>query len=103
MENRLHIGHRNDIPRLGSRVIQTPQGEIAIFRTTDDAVFAVANRCPHKKGPLSEGIVHGHTVTCPLHNLRLNLETGKAIAPDEGCVEQFAVEVDDNEQLFLAI
>jgi len=103
MENRIHIGHRNDIPRLGSRVVQTEQGEIALFRTADDAVFAVANRCPHKNGPLSEGIVHGHTVTCPLHNLRLNLENGQAVAPDEGCVEQFTVHVDAKGQLFLTM
>ncbi|RKZ53770.1 MAG: nitrite reductase (NAD(P)H) small subunit [Candidatus Parabeggiatoa sp. nov. 3] len=101
MENRHHIGHLKDIPRLGSRVISTEQGEIAVFRTTDDNVFAVSNRCPHKNGPLSEGIVHGHTVTCPLHNLRLNLENGQAIAPDEGCVERFTVHVDASGELFL--
>jgi nitrite reductase (NADH) small subunit len=101
MENDIHIGHINDIPRLGSRVVQTEQGSIAIFRTADDSVFALADRCPHKGGPLSQGIVYGHTVTCPLHNLCLNLEDGQAIAPDKGCVKRFVVHVNVDGQLFL--
>ena len=102
MEPGINIGHINDIPSLGSRIVQTEQGELAIFRTKDDLVFAIANSCPHKNGPLSEGIVSGHTVTCPLHNLHLNLENGQAISPDEGCVEHFAVQIDESGQLFLA-
>ncbi len=99
----INIGHINDIPSQGARVVQTEQGDIAIFRTTDDSVFAVANRCPHKGGPLADGIVSGHTVTCPLHNWRINLEDGQAIAPDEGWVECFTVQVDAEGQLFLII
>jgi nitrite reductase (NADH) small subunit len=101
MENGIQIGHLNDIPSLGARVVQTEQGDIAIFRAADDTVFAVANRCPHKGGPLSDGIMSGHTVTCPLHNLRMNLEDGQAIAPDEGCTERFTVHVDAKGRLFL--
>ena len=101
MENGIHIGHIDDIPRLGARVVQTEQGNIAVFRTADDAVFALTDRCPHKNGPLSQGIVHDHTVTCPLHNLRLNLENGQAIAPDEGCIERFTIHVNAEGQLFL--
>jgi nitrite reductase (NADH) small subunit len=103
MSNRIHIGHLNDIPSLGARVVQTEQGNIAVFRTADDAVFALVDRCPHKSGPLSQGIVHGHTVTCPLHNLRINLEDGQAVAPDEGCTGRFAVHVDADGQLFLDV
>jgi len=99
----MKIGHLNDIPVLGSRVVQTERGEIAIFRTSDDAVFAVVNCCPHKDGPLADGIVHGHTVTCPLHNWQINLENGQAIAPDEGCAECFKVQVDAEGQLLLDI
>jgi nitrite reductase (NADH) small subunit len=103
MPNRINIGHINDIPRLGARVVQTEQGNIAVFRTADDAVFALADSCPHKGGPLSQGIVSGNTVTCPMHNWRINLADGQAIAPDEGCTGRFAVHVDAEGQLFLEL
>jgi len=64
----IEVGRLEDIPRLGARVIKRPEGDIAVFRTRDDEVFALLNRCPHKGGPLSEGIVYGRTVACPLHN-----------------------------------
>lgn len=101
MSNQINIGSINDIPSLGARVVQTSLGEIAVFRTADDMVFALANRCPHKGGPLSEGIVSGQTVTCPLHNWRINLNDGQAVAPDEGCTNSFVVHVDAEGQLFL--
>ena len=78
----MQIGHIEDIPRQGSRVVQTSSGEVALFRSVDDQVFALDNRCPHKGGPLSQGIVHGKRVTCPLHNWVIELETGVAVAPD---------------------
>lgn len=81
----VEIGSIHDIPKLGARVVQTKDGDIAIFRTADDAVFAVRDKCPHKGGPLSQGIVHGHKVTCPLHNWNIDLASGEAVAPDEGC------------------
>ena len=87
-----------DVPRLGARVLERPgdpRGNVAIFRTSDDRVFALADRCPHKGGPLSEGIVHGDRVTCPLHNWNVVLASGLAVAPDEGCVARYAVRVDD--------
>ena len=63
----------------------TPQGKIAVFRTADDQVFALEDHCPHKGGPLSQGIVQATAVTCPLHNWVISLETGKALGADEGC------------------
>jgi nitrite reductase (NADH) small subunit len=85
-----------DIPPRGSRVLKR-EGEvdIAVFRCGDDSVFAVADRCPHKNGPLSQGIVSGHRVTCPLHGMQLGLEDGRAIEPDEGCVGRYPVRVVD--------
>lgn len=74
----------DDITPLGSRVVRTSEREIGIFRTEDDRVFAINNLCPHKNGPLSQGIVHGDKVTCPLHNWKISLVTGKAEEPDEG-------------------
>jgi len=75
----------DDIPRLGARVVERPGGNIAVFRTADDAVFALDDRCPHKQGPLSQGIVFGRHVACPLHNWQIGLADGAAAAPDVGC------------------
>jgi nitrite reductase (NADH) small subunit len=87
-----------DIPVLGSRVVRsTAHGDIAVFRTGDDAVFAVHDKCPHKGGPLSQGIVHGRSVTCPLHGWKIQLENGEAVAPDVGCAKRFEVRVADGE------
>jgi nitrite reductase (NADH) small subunit len=81
----IDVGHLNDIPRLGSRVVTTPTIDIAVFRTADDRIFALHDRCPHKAGKLSQGIVHGESVTCPLHNWVIGLADGQAKEPDEGC------------------
>jgi nitrite reductase (NADH) small subunit len=91
----LDIGWVDDIPRLGARVVRRPNGNIAVFRTADDRIFALDDRCPHKGGPLSQGIVHGERVTCPLHNWMVELSDGKAVAPDEGCVAMHRVRVVD--------
>lgn len=84
-----------DIPRLGSRVVRSAGKEIALFRTEDDRVFALHNSCPHKGGPLSQGIVYGDKVACPLHNWRISLTDGQAEEPDEGHTACFAVKVED--------
>ena len=83
-----------DIPALGARRVRRADGvEIAVFRTGDDQIFALLDRCPHKGGPLSQGMVFGHRVACPLHNWSIGLEDGRAAAPDEGCVQRFAVKL----------
>jgi len=88
------ICHIDDIPVLGSRRVERPQGAaVALFRTGTDAVFALLDRCPHKGGPLSQGIVFGERVACPLHNWSIGLCDGVAAAPDEGCTPRFAVQV----------
>ncbi len=79
------IGALADIPPRGARVVHTSTGDVAIFRTADDRVFAIDDRCPHRGGPLSAGIVQGRSVTCPLHNWVIDLETGLAEGADEGC------------------
>ncbi len=99
MNDWIEVGDVEDIPRLGARVVQVAGKKIAIFRTTEDKIFALNDQCPHKKGPLSQGIVHGNRVTCPLHNLVLDLSLGEAIAPDEGCVVTYPVKVDDGKIL----
>lgn len=88
-----------EIPRLGSRVVKTDTMNIAVFRTADDRVFAIKDECPHKQGPLSQGIVHGHSVTCPLHNWKLDLASGEAMGPDEGCANTFPAKIEDDRVL----
>lgn len=85
-----------DIPKLGSRVVKTRTMDIAIFRTAKDEVFAMKDECPHKQGPLSQGIVHGRTVTCPLHNWKIDLASGEAQGPDEGCANTIPVRLENN-------
>jgi nitrite reductase (NADH) small subunit len=90
----IDIGQLEDVPVLGARVVRTDEGDIAVFRTADDNIFALYDRCPHKGGPLSEGIVHGRSVSCPLHNWVISLETGMVEGPDRGCAAQIAVSID---------
>jgi len=92
--SRVRVCRLEDIPRLGARRYHGGNGKtIAVFRTATDQVFALHDHCPHKGGPLSQGIVFGESVACPLHNWCIDLKSGSAAAPDEGCVERFAVEV----------
>jgi nitrite reductase (NADH) small subunit len=88
------IGTIDDIPQRGARCVVTPQGRIGIFRTADDRIFAIEDHCPHKGGPLSQGIVHGASVTCPLHNWVISLETGNAVGADAGSVRTIPVKVE---------
>ena len=91
-----------DIPVLGARRVNRSSGHaVAIFRNADDKVFALLDRCPHKGGPLSQGIVFGDSVACPLHNWTIGLADGCAKAPDAGCTQRFAVKLDDSGQVFL--
>lgn len=96
----LDVGALADIPLRGARTIAVADGDdIGVFRTGDDRVFALVNRCPHKHGPLSQGIVHGHAVSCPLHNWKISLETGEALGEDRGCVPTIPVKVDSGRVL----
>lgn len=93
------IGEETDIPLRGARTVRSPAGEVAVFRTAPGCVFATGNVCPHKGGPLSEGIVHGESVTCPLHNWVINLRTGCAEGADSGCVPTIPVRIENGKIL----
>lgn len=95
MNEWLEITSLEQIPVLGSRVVETDTQNIAIFRGTDDSVFAIKDECPHKKGPLSQGIMHGNSVTCPLHNWKISLESGEALGVDEGCSNVYQTKVEN--------
>lgn len=84
-----------EIPQLGARVVKSAHGNIAVFRNAEDEVFALLDKCPHKGGPLSQGIVFGRKVACPLHNWNIGLDDGNAVAPDHGCARSFAAKLDN--------
>ena len=87
-----------DIPVLGARVVnRSGADDVAIFRNSEDKVFALLDKCPHKGGPLSQGIVFGERVACPLHNWNIELQSGCAMAPDEGCTQTFSVKIDNGQ------
>jgi nitrite reductase (NADH) small subunit len=87
------VARLDSIPPRGARVVELNDETIAVFRCSDDRLFAVVDRCPHRNGPLSQGIVHSHCVTCPLHDWIIDLSTGSAVGPDEGSVKTFSVRV----------
>lgn len=89
----------DEIPVLGARVVRAQSGDISVFRTAGNEVFALHDKCPHKGGPLSQGIVHGRSVTCPLHNWKIDLASGEALAPDAGCALAVRVKVEDGDVL----
>jgi nitrite reductase (NADH) small subunit len=98
MSEWMKICRVDEIPTLGSRRVQRSQGvAVAVFRNAEDQVFALLDRCPHKGGPLSQGIVFGTSVACPLHNWTIGLDDGCAKSPDEGCTPKFACKVDGGE------
>ena len=103
MNDWTYICRVDDIPVLGARRVRRPAGtDVAIFRTESDRIFALLDRCPHKGGPLSQGIVFGEHVACPLHNWAISLEDGQARAPDIGCATRFAVRVEGDAVSLLA-
>ncbi len=102
MSDWIEVGTINDIPKLGARVVKRSEGDIAIFRTADDNVFALRDKCPHKGGQLSQGIVHGNRVACPLHDWKIGLDDGQAVAPDEGCAASYPVKL-EGEKIFLSL
>lgn len=86
----------DEIPLLGARVVRLEgMADIAVFRDAEGNVFALRDKCPHKAGPLSQGIVHGRQVTCPLHAWKINLDDGNAQAPDVGCTKAYSVKLSD--------
>ena len=96
MSKWIKITEIENIPSMGSRVIQYGELEIAVFKTRDGSIFAINNQCPHKQGKLSEGLVHEHVVTCPMHNWDIDLKNGKALGSDSGCTNTYESKIEDN-------
>ena len=95
MSNWIKIVEVEDVPKMGSRKVVIDGEEIVFFKTQDDSVFAVNNECPHKQGKLSEGLVHDHMVTCPLHNWDIDLETGVAKEENDFCTKKYETKIED--------
>ena len=95
MTDWIDVGTPADVPAQGARTLMWGDTPIAVFRTVDDRLFALVDRCPHKAGPLSQGIVHGHSVSCPLHNWRIALADGQAQGDDSGCTPVIPVRLAD--------
>ncbi|MGB3247369.1 MAG: nitrite reductase small subunit NirD [Sulfitobacter sp.] len=95
MSDWINIAALDAVPQRGARLVKTAHGCVAIFRTADDEVYALDNACPHKNGPLAEGIVHGTAVTCPLHNWVISLETGAVQGEDKGQVATYPAKIVD--------
>lgn len=98
----LQIGKLAEIPRQGARRINTDGKTIAVFRTADDEVFAIDDQCPHAGGPLSQGIVHGDCVTCPLHNWVISLRDGMAQGADTGNTRSYEIRM-DGQQIMIGL
>ena len=98
----VYVCRVDELPPLGARVIARPAVDVAVFRADGDRVFALDDRCPHRGGPLSQGIVFGDRVACPLHGWTIGLRDGCAVAPDEGCVRRHPVRVEDG-QVYVAL
>ena len=95
MQDWMAVCRVDEIPQLGSRRVASEQGlDVALFRTSQDEVFALLDRCPHRGGVLSQGIVFGRHVACPLHNWAIGLADGRAREPDDGCTPRFDVKVE---------
>ena len=92
-----------DIPVLGARVVERPAIRTATSRCSappPTACSRLLDRCPHKGGPLSQGIVFGERVACPLHNWTIELaDGGDAVAPDVGCAQRFPVAIERRRRL----
>ena len=96
MANWIKITEVENIPTMGSRIVLIEDTEIAIFKTKDGSVFEINNTCPHKLGKLAEGLVHGTSVTCPLHNWDIDLSSGEALGNDSGCTNVYESKVENN-------
>lgn len=102
MKKWIKIVEVENIPLMGSRVLQYGDIEIAIFKTRDNSIFAINNECPHKQGKLSEGLVHEHIVTCPLHNWDIDLKSGEALGNDNGCTNIYKSKI-ENDIFYISI
>jgi nitrite reductase (NADH) small subunit len=93
----IRVAPASSIPLREGRAVQLGDRDIALFNL-GDRFLAVDNRCPHKGGPLADGIVAGDTVVCPLHAWKVCLESGGVVRPagERACVHSYETRIDDD-------
>jgi nitrite reductase (NADH) small subunit len=92
------LGLLTQIPAGEGRTFKLGENEIAVFRTRNDEIFATQSKCPHKGGPLADGLVGNKHLICPLHELRFDLTTGHAVGSD-ACISVYSVSRDTTDEL----
>jgi nitrite reductase (NADH) small subunit len=99
--SRYKLGAASQIPAGEGRAFQVGDAKIAVFRTHGGAVYATQAECPHRKGPLADGLVGGSTLICPLHEWAFELGTGRAL--NGACeLRTFPIEEEDG-SLFVMV
>src|SRR5262245_58151738 len=88
--NTINLGIIESIALGQGRCYIVGDEEVAVFRQRDGQLFATQNRCPHRDGPLSEGVMGGGKVICPLHGHKFDLASGAGSEADE-CVKTYKV------------
>ncbi|UOE92064.1 nitrite reductase small subunit NirD [Alkalihalobacillus sp. LMS39] len=102
-KTKINIGSLRSFPVEIGQSIKIGDEEIAIFRLDNNRVYAVENRSPHPKGGIiSEGLVSGEFVFCPLYDWKISLKTGEVQTPDEGAIRTFEVEI-SNENVYITL
>ena len=102
MARERYIGRLSEIPVGEGRTYEVEGRRVAVFRTRAGQVFATQAECPHRGGPLADGLIGGATVVCPLHDWAYDLATGKALAGD--CdIEIYPVRVAEDGAVLLTL
>lgn len=96
-KEKIKIMSAADLPVQIGKEVRIKDTFIALFRLANGDIRAVENRCPHKNGPLAEGIVSGEFVFCPLHDWKISLQTGEVQKPDDGCIQTYEVQIIDGD------
>lgn len=99
--SKIEISSVEQLPEKLGKCVKVRDMELALFRSSSGQIYALENRCPHKGGDLSQGIVSGEFVFCPLHDWKICMKDGKVQEPDHGCVKTYKVEMNDDKLFIL--
>ena len=93
----IRVGTVDDMTDRLGKTVRAGELEIAVYKLSNGRIRAIENRCPHKGGVLTEGIVSGDFVFCPMHDWKICLHDGKVQEPDSGCVKSFETIIEGDE------
>ncbi|HEY3456045.1 MAG TPA: Rieske 2Fe-2S domain-containing protein [Bryobacteraceae bacterium] len=96
------VGPVDEIPLGEGRTFVVGDERVAVFRTRSGQLFAVQAECPHKRGPLADGLLGGTMLICPLHSWKFDLRSGDALMGDCG-LRTYAVRVDESGQIVVSV